>query len=246
MEQTQVNDILAAISDLAVLIQSKAKPKLNRSDDIELLGTALAKAQGEYETANLNQTNPYFKSRYADLKSVVDATRPALTKHGLSVTQELSHDDQSALWLITELLHSSGQWKMSRFKLTPPKNDPQSIASYNTYIKRMCYASMVGCVTGDEDDDGEEVMATTRDTFAKGVATNAKYNPKQVNPETITKEQLDDAEYELANYPDICEEMLNAMKIQSLADIPRSKYAVIMRRIREIKLLREAKPAPEE
>lgn len=241
MEQQQINDILSAISDLSILINTQIKPKYNRSEEIKELATALAKAQAEFDIAALNKVNPYFKSRYADFTAVVEASRPALTKNGLSVTQEISNDDSGALWCITELMHVSGQWKSSRFRMVPPKNDIQSISSYNTYVKRMCYSSLIGVVTGDEDDDGETAVATTRETFAKGTAINAKYNPKETSPEVITKEQLDELEYELAEYPDICEMVLEGLKINSLADMPKTKYQVSANRIREIKNLRNNK-----
>ncbi len=240
MEQQIVNDILAAISDLSVQIKEQIRPKYNRSDEIKELATALAKAQAEYDTANLNKVNPYFKSNYADLASIIGASRPALTKYGLSVTQEVSNDDSGALWLITELIHCSGQWKLSRFRMVPPKNDIQAISSYNTYCKRLCYASLVGVVTGDEDDDGEVAVATSRETMAKGVALNTKYNPREINPEAITKEQLEEVEYELSEYPDIATQVLEGLKIQSIADIPKAKYSVAIRRIREIKMLRNS------
>jgi ERF superfamily protein len=243
MEQQLVNDILSAISDLSILINKNIKSKHNRSDEIKELATALAKAQSEYDTAELNKVNPYFKSRYADFTAVVSASRPALTKNGLSVTQEISNDDTGALWCITELMHTSGQWKLSKFRMLPPKNDIQSISSYNTYVKRMCYASLVGVVTGDEDDDGENAVATSREVYAKGTALNTKYNPKEINPEVITPEQLSELEYELAEdgCKDIAEQVLEGLKIQSLADMPKTKYPVAIRRIREIKQLRLGK-----
>lgn len=234
----QVKDLHTYLYELSADIRKKTEPKYNRSDEIKELATALAKAQGEFDVAGLNKVNPYFKSNYADFKAVVMSTRPALTKHGLSVTQEISNDESGALWLITELMHSSGQWKLSKFRCVPPKNDAQAIASYITYSKRMTYAALIGVVVGEEDDDAESAVATTRETMAKGVALNTKYNPKEVNPEVITKEQLDELEYELAEYPDICEQVLDGLKIQSLADMPKAKYSVAVRRVREIKNLR--------
>jgi hypothetical protein len=135
-------------------------------------------------------------------------------------------------------MHSSGQWKLSKFRMVPPKNDVQAISSYCTYVKRMCYASLIGVVTGDEDDDGEVATATTRETMAKGVALNTKYNPKEINPEVVSADQLAELEYELAEHSDIAEQVLEGLKIQSIADMPKIKYHVALKRIREIKLLR--------
>ena len=39
---------------------------MNTSENIELIATALAKAQGEVANPVFNKTNPHFKSSYAD------------------------------------------------------------------------------------------------------------------------------------------------------------------------------------
>lgn len=51
------------------------------------LAAAMAKAQSEIKTALKDSKNPHFKSSYADLTSVWDACRAALTKNGISVIQ---------------------------------------------------------------------------------------------------------------------------------------------------------------
>ena len=132
------------------------------SDSIDQLATALAKAQAEFTIARKNKINPHFKLQYADFESIVEASRPALTKYGLSVVQNAYFDTVSGAHLITLLLHSSGQWIRSIALYQPADNKPQTLASYNTYLKRMCYASIVGVATGDEDDDGEAASTPYR------------------------------------------------------------------------------------
>lgn len=131
------------------------------SDQIDQLATALAKAQGEYLVANKDKNNPFFKSKYADFESVVVASRPALSKYGLSVAQSIFRLEDGNHYLITMLMHSSGQWIKSQAQHNPQKNDIQSLSSYNTYLKRMCYASMLGVVTGEVDDDGNSASIPT-------------------------------------------------------------------------------------
>jgi len=97
---------------------------------------------------------------------------------------------------------------------------------------------LIGVTTGEEDDDAEVSVATTRETFAKGVALNTKYNAKETTGEVITKEQLEELNYELSDYPDICEMVLDGLKLQNLADMPKSKFMASTTRIREIKMIR--------
>lgn len=239
LELIKIQDMINKLSEQVVsLSQSKiVQPEPTMSSEIKDLATALAKAQDAMEVAGLNKTNPYFKSSYADFQSIVSASRSSLTNFGLSVTQQIINLDDGQ-WLYTTLWHTSGQWLKSRVRITPAKNDIQTISSHITYLKRITYAALIGVVTGDEDDDGEAAVATTRDTFAKGTALNTKYNPKEEIAEVITKEQLEELEYELAEYPDICEMVLDGLKIQSLADVPKGKFLAATKRIREIKNLR--------
>ena len=233
--QDMINDLLRKIE--ALTKSNVVQPEANSSTETIQLDTALAKAQSEFEVAQENKNNPYFKSAYADLMSVVQASRPALTKYGISVIQKIIDLDDGK-WLITKMKHNSGEWEQSKVRIVPAKNDIQSISSTITYMKRVCYVSLVGVVVGDEDDDGEAAVATTREVFAKGVALNTKYNPREESPEVITTEQLDELNYELAEYPDICEMILDGLKLQNLADLPKTKYFATKKRVIEIKALR--------
>lgn len=228
------------IAEQAKIIEGlqKEEPVKYKSAEIKDLAGALAKAQAEFPIAALNKANPYFKSRYADLTAIIQATRPALTKNGLSVLQDLIDLEDGQKMLFTILQHASGQYYESRVRIIPPKNDVQSMSSYITYMKRITYASLLGVTTGDEDDDGEMAVAESRLTEAKGTALNTKYSPKNDQIDTITKEQREELEYELSEYPDIAEMILEGFKLMSIADMPKSKFIASINRIREIKALR--------
>lgn len=232
-----INQLINEITILKGMIADNKKPQSMpyKSDNLNELFAALAKAQAEMRVAGLSSENPYFKTRYADLAEIVRASRPSLTKHGLSVIQQIiTHEDGQTI-LHTILSHSSGQWIESRMRIVPTKNDIQSLGSYITYAKRYAYASLVGVVSSDEDDDGEMAVSDIRNANIKGTGINTKYNPKESSHETITKEQLEELEYELQEYPDIATQVLEGLKIHSLIDMPKDKYSVSIRRIREIK-----------
>jgi hypothetical protein len=108
---------------------------MHQSDQINELVTALAKAQGEISPAIKDSTNPFFKSRYADLKNIWDACKSALTKNGLAVLQTTDYIDNQ-IFLITTLAHGSGQWMKSIMPINPTKNDSQGIGSAITYMRR--------------------------------------------------------------------------------------------------------------
>jgi len=249
----EINDISKILETVIKLCDRKISEQIStlindntkgndpyQSENIKELATAFAKAQGEFKSIEYNRENPYFKTQYVDLYAILKGVRPALTKNGISFLQytELSRDGKGPTILHTRLLHSSGQWVETRSRIIPPKNDQQSYGSTLTYQKRYAAASLLGIAASDDssDDDGEVAMIETRQAFVKGPST--KYNPREQSYQTITKEQLEELEYELAQYPDIGEEVIDKLKLQSLADLPRSKFQISITRIREIKELR--------
>lgn len=128
------------------------------SRELDKLYTSLAKAQLEMIPAKTTSNNPFFKSKYADLSSIVGASRKVLATNGLSVIQRIIRSGSAGMTLLTRLCHSSGQWIESSMTVNPPKQDIQSLGSYLTYLRRYTYSAIVGVVTAGEDDDGEIAM----------------------------------------------------------------------------------------
>jgi hypothetical protein len=134
--------------------QSKEAVRMNQSESIAKLADALAKAQGVMEGASKDSSNPFFKSKYADLSAVWDACKKPLSDNGLSVVQtsEFIPDHPDMVCIETMLCHSSGEWIRGRLAVKPVKADPQSVGSCITYLRRYSLQSMVGIAP--EDDDG--------------------------------------------------------------------------------------------
>jgi hypothetical protein len=125
---------------------------MTNSEQLDALGAALAVAQGEFPAISKDSTNPFFKSKYADLATVVETASPILSKNGLSVVQFPGHDGVNDT-LTTWLIHKSGQYINDTMALHLAKNDPQGQGSALTYARRYSYMSVLGLVA-DEDDDG--------------------------------------------------------------------------------------------
>jgi hypothetical protein len=130
------------------------------SESINELAKALALAQGEIRGASEDKVNPHFKSSYASLASVWDACRLPLSKNGLSIIQnpDMINGD---LYLVTMLLHSSGQWMKSTIPVSNPKGTPHALGSSLTYMRRYSLSAMVGVAPGDDatDDDANAIQA---------------------------------------------------------------------------------------
>lgn len=129
-----------------------------KSEQINELAAALAKAQGQIEGAKKSSSNPFFKSKYADLAECWNTCREALTANEISVIQMPEEiNENGRLNITTMLAHSSGQYISSTLTMTVTKLDPQAIGSAITYGRRYALAAMVGLA--QEDDDGEKAMA---------------------------------------------------------------------------------------
>lgn len=125
---------------------------LKQSEQIANLAAALSQAQSEIEGAVKDSKNPFFKSNYADLSSIMEAVRFPLSKNGLSVTQLTTILD-GQFCIVTRLMHKSGEWLEGVFPVTPAKqNDPQSVGSAMTYARR--YALAAALSVPQLDDDG--------------------------------------------------------------------------------------------
>lgn len=126
----------------------------SESQSVELgeLAAALAKAQGQIRNAVTDSENPHFRSKYADLASVWDACRGALSANGLAVMQRVSTSAEGVV-ITTQLLHSSGQWVKDSATFPVAQRTPQGIGSAITYGRRYALSALVGVAQG-EDDDG--------------------------------------------------------------------------------------------
>ena len=126
-----------------------------QSENITDLAKALLCVQRTVQPATKDAENPFTKSWYASLNSVMDACRDALIQNGIWLCQyPVPVEQPNSLGLVTKLTHAeSGQWQSSLAVVPLPKADPQGMGSAMTYARRYALTAMLGMVT--EDDDGE-------------------------------------------------------------------------------------------
>jgi hypothetical protein len=125
------------------------------SEKVDLIVTALNKAQTKMRGVLKTAENPFFHSKYATLENFVDAFQEYYLPEGLAFTQTGAVVDGKN-YLSTTLWHVSGQWISSMYPLTPVKTDPQAMGASVTYARRYDLAAITGMPTSD--DDGELAM----------------------------------------------------------------------------------------
>lgn len=181
--------------------------QLTQSQELGSLAAALCKAQAVMEGAKQDSSNPFFKSKYADLASVWAACKTPLTSNGLSVVQTVENGGEKA-YLVTTLLHTSGQWIRSFMPILMNKQDAQSLGSAITYCRRYALAAIVGvCPT---DDDGEGAVGRA---------------PVQ-KPATITEMQVKEIERLIGARNDIRDRLLEWAGIDHVKDLLLEDYSV--------------------
>jgi len=129
------------------------------------IATALVKAQSEMSNPQKGNTNPFFKSKYADLNAVREAVIHVLNSNGIVVLQPMVNIEGKN-FIKTVLLHESGQQIESFTEIIYSKqNDAQAQGSGITYARRYGLQSLV-CV-GADDDDGNKASQTVQQSRTK-------------------------------------------------------------------------------
>lgn len=132
-----------------------------KSEQINELVKALVKVQAKVKGAVKDSSNPFFKSKYADLNSVLESAQKAgLNEEGLAIIQGavIMSGAETQLVMETTLLHTSGQYITHQMPMPVAKaNDPQALGSAVTYARRYGYQAILGM--GAEDDDGNKASA---------------------------------------------------------------------------------------
>lgn len=145
---------------------------MQSSESIGNLAKALVAAQMELQHAIKDSTNPAFRSKYADLTSVIDAVRPIFNKHNIAIIQSIEGCDKPEhIAVSTTLLHESGEHLRSVMLVPVPQGKgAQGYGMAGTYGRRYGAAAM--CFLGVEDDDGNEIS---------GVAAKGSVPKQQTN-----------------------------------------------------------------
>lgn len=137
---------------------------MKSSTSIVNLSKALLTAQIKMGAASKSAANPFFKSKYADLPSVMEVVKGPLNEAGIVVLQvpqilgmEFGHTSPKNV-ISTTLIHSeSGEWISSETEVVVAKqNSPQDFGAAQTYSRRFGLQAMLFIPA--EDDDGETAM----------------------------------------------------------------------------------------
>jgi hypothetical protein len=133
---------------------------------------ALVAAIGELQNVAKTANNPYFKSKYAPLDAIIEATRPVLAKHGLAIQQNPVFADGCA-GVQTVIIHKGGHKEHSLLMLPLKDQSPQGVGSAITYARRYSLAAVLG-IASEDDDDGNVSSGLSKKTAEESRPAVAK------------------------------------------------------------------------
>ena len=149
------------------------------SEEISEIAKALINVQRQLQPATKDANNPFTKSKYATLNSVMDSCRDALLSNGIWLCQYPVPAEPGYLGLVTKLTHAeSGQWQASLAVVPLPKADPQGVGISMTYMRRYALSAMLGIVT-EEDTDGEVIPNWSKTVMPQKNAHKGAANQKR-------------------------------------------------------------------
>ena len=157
---------------------------MNKSNSIAELAKALTLAQAEMKPVAMNSVNPFLKNKFADLGAMIEASRPVLAKHSLSLSQFPTAGERGDIGITTILMHASGEWLENTITLPVEiekgKSQAQVAGSLITYLRRYSWAAVLG-LYAEEDTDAQ----TGRQESVKKAAAASVKTGNGTEPGTV-------------------------------------------------------------
>lgn len=137
----------------------------------------LFELQNEIGAIAKDATNPFYKSKYFDINSLIDTLKPFLEDKGLLLLQPIEDGKVRSVLIDIE----SDEFKASEMAL-PEIDDPQKMGSAVTYLRRYTLQSLLALQA--EDDDGNKASGKTQ--------RKTKSKPKPKKKPKVVEEPVED------------------------------------------------------
>mgnify|MGYP001584239536 CR=1 FL=1 len=135
------------------------------------LYTKLLAIQSEIKAQKKDEPNPFYKSKYFTVDSLIAGLRPILTKHGVIVIQPITNQDGKNV-LSTEVMDAESGDRLTACMILPDIADCQKLGAAITYFRRYALTSLF-LIEGEADDDGNTASTATTSPRAVQHATES-------------------------------------------------------------------------
>ena len=131
---------------------------------------------------NKSADNPFFKSKYTDLNTILDVVEPILHKYNLLLLQPIANGCVQSIVIDIE----TGEEFISEIKL-PEINDPQKLGGCISYFRRYSVQSLLSLSMQDDDANDVTKHVNKKPTMPQERFENGL---TKVDSGEITKEQF--------------------------------------------------------
>lgn len=183
------------------------------------ISAALAAAQLKMGKALKTSNNPHYKSKYADLSSVMTACLPSLNAEGIAVVQLPVSNDSGDQSLRTIFMHAdTAETVECTIPLIIQKNDMQGLGSALTYARRYGLQCLAGLAA--YDDDANAACMSVSQSKPAGTITEVQFRTLR-------------AAAEEKNVPE--ETICQSEKIQTLHELEAKRFDFVMSKLSKCK-----------
>jgi hypothetical protein len=112
----------------------------------ESINVKLFNLQQEIGTISKDAKNPFYKSKYFDINSLIKQLQPLLKENRLLLMQPIEED-----MVMSKLICIDGSGGVVSGLKLPQITDPQKLGSCITYYRRYTLASLLGLQSVDDD-----------------------------------------------------------------------------------------------
>jgi hypothetical protein len=183
---------------------------------------AMAAAQGEIENVAKTSVNPHFKSKYAGLDAIREATHKILAKHGLWTRTRLITNGGSLAAALT-VGHADGYEDEETVFALPVTGNAQAYGSAATYARRYQLSAYFNLASEGEDDDGE----------AASRGQNGRAAPGASGP--ISAAQAEEIKMDIIHSGADLPRFLKTFGIEKVEEMPAARFAEAKHKL-ELKL----------
>ena len=128
----------------------------------ENIFTKLQNLQKEIGSVSKDATNPFYKSKYFDINSLIKQLQPLLEKNNLVLLQPIESDyETNTEYVVTKIICPASEKSIESRKKLSTQSDPQKLGSEITYFRRYTLQSLLALQA--EDDDGNKAVKAPDD-----------------------------------------------------------------------------------
>ena len=106
-----------------------------------------------------DKSNPFYKSKYLDINTIIEVVKPIMNEEGLVLLQPLAFTTEYKPTIRTIIIDEKGE-NLAYESILPENPDPQKMGAIITYFRRYALQSLL-CLQAEDDDANSAIPSKT-------------------------------------------------------------------------------------